>query len=306
MPNVLVSDTIAREGIEIMQRVARVDVNDKITGDELRAAIPGYDALIVRSRTKVTAPIIDAGARLRVIGRAGVGLDNIDTDAAKQRNIAVVNSVSGASVAVAEHTIGMMLALARFIPQSDASLKRGEWSKNKFMGVELSGKTLGVVGLGRIGSLVAQRANVFGMRVLAYDPYITPERASEFGATLLESLDEVLAQSDFISIHTPLMPTTRGLIDADEIAKMKQNTRLIFCARGGVVDENALLTALDSGRIAGAALDVFETEPPGENPLLKHPRVVVTPHLGAMTEEAQTKAAIDVAEQVVAVLEGKR
>lgn len=306
MPNVLVSDTIAREGIEIMQRVARVDVNDKITGDELRAAIPGYDALIVRSRTKVTAPIIDAGARLRVIGRAGVGLDNIDTDAAKQRNIAVVNSVSGASVAVAEHTIWMMLALARFIPQSDASLKRGEWSKNKFMGVELSGKTLGVVGLGRIGSLVAQRANVFGMRVLAYDPYITPERASEFGATLLESLDEVLAQSDFISIHTPLMPTTRGLIDADEIAKMKQNTRLIFCARGGVVDENALLTALDSGRIAGAALDVFETEPPGENPLLKHPRVVVTPHLGAMTEEAQTKAAIDVAEQVVAVLEGKR
>ena len=306
MPNVLVSDTIAREGIEIMQRVARVDVNDKITGDELRAAIPGYDALIVSSRTKVTAPIIDAGARLRVIGRAGVGLDNIDTDAAKQRNIAVVNSVSGASVAVAEHTIGMMLALARFIPQSDASLKRGEWSKNKFMGVELSGKTLGVVGLGRIGSLVAQRANVFGMRVLAYDPYITPERASEFGATLLESLDEVLAQSDFISIHTPLMPTTRGLIDADEIAKMKQNTRLIFCARGGVVDENALLTALDSGRIAGAALDVFETEPPGENPLLKHPRVVVTPHLGAMTEEAQTKAAIDVAEQVVAVLEGKR
>jgi D-3-phosphoglycerate dehydrogenase len=306
MPNVLVSDTIAREGIEIMQRVARVDVNDKITGDELRAAIPGYDALIVRSRTKVTAPIIDAGARLRVIGRAGVGLDNIDTDAAKKRNIAVVNSVSGASVAVAEHTIGMMLALARFIPQSDASLKRGEWSKNKFMGVELSGKTLGIVGLGRIGSLVAQRANVFGMRVLAYDPYITPERASEFGATLLEALDEVLAQSDFISIHTPLLPNTRGLIDADEIAKMKQNTRLIFCARGGVVDETALLTALDSGRIAGAALDVFETEPPGENPLLKHPRVVVTPHLGAMTEEAQTKAAIDVAEQVVAVLEGKR
>ncbi|MBI5653082.1 MAG: hypothetical protein HZC40_21940 [Chloroflexi bacterium] len=302
MPNVLVADTIARAGIEIMQNVARVDVNDKITGEELRAAIPGYDALIVRSRTQVTAPIIDAGARLRVIGRAGVGLDNIDAAAAKQRNIAVVNSVSGASVAVAEHTIGMMLALARFIPQSDASLKRGEWSKNKFMGVELSGKTLGIVGLGRIGTLVALRANVFGMRVLAYDPYITPERASEFGATLIESLDDVLTQGDFISIHTPLLPNTRGLIDGDDIAKMKPNARLIFCARGGVVDETALLTALDSGRIAGAALDVFETEPPGENPLLKHPRVVVTPHLGAMTEEAQTKAAVDVAEQVVEVL----
>jgi len=304
MYTVLVSDTIAREGIEILQRTMQVEVNDKITGAELLHAIPNYDALIVRSRTKVTAPIIDAGARLKVIGRAGVGLDNIDVDAAKQKNIAVVNSVTGATNAVAEHTIGMMLALARFIPQSDASLKRGEWAKNKYMGVELAGKTLGLVGIGRIGSVVALRAGAFGMRVIAVDPYVTPARAQEIGVTLLDSLDAVLAQSDFISIHTPLMPSTRGLIGADQFSQMKDGARLVFCARGGVVDETALLDALKQARIAGAALDVFENEPPGANPLLDHPRVVVTPHLGAMTEEAQTKAAVDVAEQVVAILNG--
>ena len=304
MHNVLVSDTIAQSGIEILQRAAHVDINDKITGDELRAAIPTYDALIVRSRTKVTAPIIEAGARLQVIGRAGVGLDNIDVDAAKQRNIPVVNSATSAMVAVAEHTMGMMIALARFIPHSDASLKRGEWAKNKYMGVELNGKTLGLVGVGRIGSMVATRAVAFGMRVLAYDPYITPERAQEFGATLLNSLDDVLAQSDFVSIHTPLLPSTRGMIGMKEIGEMKPTARLVFCARGGVVDESALLESLNQNKIAGAALDVFENEPPGANPLLQHPRVVVTPHLGAMTEEAQTKAAIDVATQVATILNG--
>jgi D-3-phosphoglycerate dehydrogenase len=302
MHHILISDSIAREGIEILRRSAEVVLDDQITADALLRAIPDYDALIVRSRTKVTAPIIDAAARLRVIGRVGVGTDNIDCDAAARRGIAVVNSPISAMVSVAEHTIGLMIALARFIPQSDASLKRGEWAKNKFMGVELSGKTLGIVGLGRIGSMVAVRAVAFGMRVLAYDPYITRERAQEFGATLLDSLDDLLAQSDFISIHTPLLPTTRGLIDADEIAKMKANARLIFCARGGVIDESALLRALETGKLAGAALDVFEREPPGDNPLLQHPRVIVTPHIGAMTEEAQTRAAIDVAEQVVKIL----
>ena len=303
MPKVLVSDSIAREGIEILQASAQVVVDDKITGDALLLIIPEYDALVVRSRTKVIAPIIDAATCLRVIGRAGVGLDNIDCDAARRHGITVVNSPTCAMVSVAEHTIGLMIALARFIPQADASLRQGGWEKNKYLGIELSGKTLGIVGLGRIGSMVAVRAAALGMRVLAFDPYIKGERAKTFGATLLESLDDLLARSDFISIHTPLTPTTRGLIDADELAKVKPNARLISCARGGVVDEKALLGALESGKLAGAALDVFEHEPPGDNPLLKHPRVVVTPHLGSMTKEAQTRAAIDVAEQVVAILQ---
>lgn len=304
MYNVLVSDTIARDGIQILQRTMRVEINDKITGAELLQVVPNYDALIVRSRTQVTAPIIHAGAQLKVIGRAGVGLDNIDVEAAKQKNIPVVNSVTGATNAVAEHTIGMMLALARNIPQSDASLKRGEWAKNKYMGVELCNKTLGLVGIGRIGSVVALRAGAFGMRVIAFDPYVTAERAKEISVTLVDSLEAVLAQSDFISIHTPLMPSTRGLIGAEQIGKMKTGARVVFCARGGVVDETALLDALRQNKLAGAALDVFENEPPGAHPLLEHPRVVVTPHLGAMTEEAQTKAAVDVAEQVVAILSG--
>ncbi len=302
MHSILVSDSIAREGIEILRRHAEVAVDDKITTDALRLAIPAYDALVVRSRTKVIAPIIDAATRLRVIGRAGVGVDNIDCEAAARRGISVVNSPTSAMVSVAEHTIGLMVALARFIPQADASLRQGAWEKNRFLGIELSGKTLGIVGLGRIGSMVAVRAGAFGMRVLAYDPYIKGERAETFGATLFESLDDLLAASDFISIHTPLVPATRGFIDAEKMGKMKPGARLISCARGGVVDEKALLAALDSGRLAGAALDVFENEPPGPEPLLQHPRVVVTPHLGAMTEEAQTRAAIDVAEQVIAVL----
>ncbi len=302
MPAVLISDSIAREGIELLQRAARVEVNPKITAAELRAAIPDFDALIVRSRTQVTASIIAAGTRLRVIARAGVGLDNIDVDAAAQRGVIVVNSPLSASVAVAEHAIGMMIALARFIPQADAALKRGEWAKSNFLGIELSGKTLGIIGLGRIGSLVATRAVAFGMRVIACDPYITAERAQPLGATLLDSLDDLLAQSDFITIHTPLIAETRALMGATQIGKMKPSARLIVCARGGVVNERALLAALNQNQIAGAALDVFENEPPGDNPLLQHPRVVVTPHLGAMTEEAQTRAAIDVAEQVVMIL----
>ncbi|MBI5029452.1 MAG: phosphoglycerate dehydrogenase [Chloroflexi bacterium] len=302
MCKVLVSDSIAREGIAILSRNADVVIDDKITTDALLRNIPDYDALVVRSRTRVSAPVIDAATRLRVIGRAGVGLDNIDTDAAARRGITVVNSPVSAMVSVAEHTIGMMLSLARCIPQADASLRQGAWEKNKFMGVELSGKTLGIVGLGRIGSMVAVRAAAFGMHVIAVDPYVTRERALEFGATLIDSLEDLLAQSDFISIHTPLIATTRGLIGENEIAKMKPNARIIFCARGGVVDEQALLSALENRKIAGAALDVFQNEPPGDHPLLKHPNVVVTPHLGAMTHEAQTRAAVDVAEQVVKIL----
>jgi D-3-phosphoglycerate dehydrogenase len=303
VPRILVSDSIASGGIERLRAAGQVDLDPRITADGLMTVIADYDGLIVRSRTKVTAELINAATRLRVVGRAGSGLDNVDVDSAARRGIAVVNSPMSVAVAVAEHTIGVMIALARFIPQADASLKRGEWAKNDFMGIELCDKNLGVVGLGRIGGLVALRACAFGMRALAYDPYVTRERAHQFNAVLLDSLDDLLAQSDFVSVHTPLLPTTRGLIGRAELAKMKPNARLIFCARGGVVDESALLDALESKAIAGAALDVFENEPPAGSPLIQHPRVVVTPHLGAMTEEAQARAAIEVAEQVVAILQ---
>ncbi len=302
MYSILIADSIAPEGVHILERGNRVRVDETITADALRDAISNYDALVVRSRTKVTSQIIDAAKRLRVIGRAGVGLDNVDVEAAKRRSIAVVNAPYSVTISVAEHALGLMIALARFVPQADASLRRGEWTKNKFMGIELQGKTLGIVGLGRIGSTVAPRAISMGMRVFAFDPYITRARALNFGAALIDSLDELLAASDFVSIHTPLLPTTRGLFSDHEFAQMKQGARLIFCARGGVVDEAALLRALESGRLAGAALDVFETEPPGQTPLLQHPRVIATPHLGAMTQEAQTKAAVEVAEQIIAIL----
>lgn len=302
MDSILIADPIATEGVEILERAGRVRVDEAITADELRVAISNYDALVVRSRTKVTAQIIDAAHRLRVIGRAGVGLDNIEVEVAQRRGIQVVNAPYSVTVSVAEHTLGLMIALARFVPQADASLRRGEWTKNKFMGIELQGKTLGIVGLGRIGSTVSPRAIAMGMRVLAYDPYVTRARALNFGAVMVDTLEELLESSDFISIHTPLMPTTRGLFGSYEFEHMKPNARLIFCARGGVVDERALLRALDEGRLAGAALDVFESEPPGQNPLVQHPRVIVTPHLGAMTQEAQTKAAVEVAEQILRIL----
>jgi D-3-phosphoglycerate dehydrogenase len=302
MPRILVSDSIAPAGIEHLHAAGQVDLEPRITADALQAVIGDYDALIVRSRTKVTSEVIHAASRLRVIGRAGSGLDNVDAESAARRGIAVVNSPTSVAIAVAEHTIGMMIALSRFIPQADASLKRGEWAKNALLGVELWDKTLGIVGLGRIGGLVALRASAFGMRILAYDPYITRERAEQFHAKLIDSFDDMLARSDFVSVHTPLLPTTRGLMGRAEFAKMKPNARLIFCARGGVVDESALLEALENQTVAGAALDVFENEPPVDSPLVHHPRVVATPHLGAMTEEAQARAAVEVAEQVVAIL----
>lgn len=302
MNSILIADPIASEGICILERAGQVRVDENITAADLRDIIADYDALVVRSRTQVTAALIHVAKRLRVIGRAGVGLDNIDAGAAQQRGITVLNAPYSVTISVAEHTLGLMIALARFVPQADASLRRGEWTKNKFMGIELQGKTLGIVGLGRIGSAVAPRAIALGMRVLAYDPYITRARALNFGAALVDSLEELLGASDFVSIHTPLMPTTRGLFGEIEFEQMKPDGRLIFCARGGVVDESALLRALESGKLAGAALDVFETEPPGLNPLMQHPRVIVTPHVGAMTREAQAKAAVEVAEQIVRLL----
>lgn len=300
---VLVADAIAAAGVDVLRAALQVAVEAEITPDELLTAIPDYHALIVRSRTKVAADLVAAGAKLEVVGRAGVGVDNIDLHACKERGIIVVNSPLAASIAVAELTLALMLALARMIPRADAAMKQGDWIKKQLKGAELYGKTLGLVAVGRIGAAVAERAAAFGMRVLAYDPYLTPEQIRERGAEPA-TLDEVLAQSDFISIHSPLTDETRHMINAGSIAQMKDGVRLVCAGRGGVVDEAALLAALESGKVAGAALDVFETEPPGASPLVQHPKVVTTPHIGAQTREAQERAGVDIAEEVVAALTG--
>jgi D-3-phosphoglycerate dehydrogenase len=300
-PAVLVADTLAAAGLERLGQSLEVTYVPEIAPDALRATVGGFDGLVVRSRTRVTAEVIAAGARLRVIGRAGVGLDTIDVAAAEARGIRVLNTPQASTVAVAELTLGLMLALARLIPTGDAALKRGEWLKKQLMGAELHGKTLGVIGLGRIGSAVVARARAFGMRALAHDPYLDPAEIAARGAEAAE-LDELLAASDYLAVHVPLDGGTRGLLDATRLARCKPGARLVCCARGGVVDEDALLTALDNGRIAGAALDVFSVEPPGRSRLVEHPRVIATPHIGAMTREAQDRAALDIAEQIVGVL----
>jgi D-3-phosphoglycerate dehydrogenase len=301
---ILVSDGLAEEGLRLLRTVGEVTVNPKITADELIAALPDYHALVVRSRTKVTAKVVEAGKNLIVIGRAGVGVDNIDVAAAAQRNLVVVNSPMAASVAVAEHTLGLLLALARLIPAADAAMKQGRWEKTAFLGSELSGKTLGLLGLGRIGAMVAGRAVAFGMLVMAYDPYLTEHQISERNASP-ERFEDVLARSDYISLHLPLTKETQGLIGAAEFAKMKKGARLICAARGGVVDESALRAALDSDHLAGAALDVFAEEPPPPDSIAMHPRVIATPHIGAQTAEAQARAGVAIAEEVVTVLQGK-
>ena len=301
---ILISDGLSAEGVAQLQKAGEVSLQPKITADELYQALPEFDALIVRGRTRVTAGLLEAGDRLKVVGRAGVGVDNIDVAAALARGVVVVNSPMAATVAVAEHTLGLMLALARSAPQADAALKRGEWLKGGLAGVELHGKTLGLLGVGRIGAAVAERARAFGMAVLAYDPYLSPDQIRERHAEPA-SFDGVLEQSDFISTHLPLSDETRGLIGAQAFDRMRPNVRLIAAARGGVVDETALLAALESGKVAGAALDVFATEPPGRTALVEHPRVVGTPHIGAQTEEAQRRAGRDIAEEVVAALAGR-
>jgi len=302
---VLVCDPVAEDGIAYLRERAHVDVRTGLSPEELTRIIPHYDALVVRSETKVTAEVIEAGKRLQVIGRAGVGIDNIDVAAATRRGIVVVNAPTGNNIAAAEHTIGMMLALARCIPQAHASLRAGEWKRSRFMGVELRGKTLGVVGLGKIGTEVARRALGLEMAVIAYDPYLSVEHAARLGVEAT-GLNDLLARADFVTFHVPLTPQTRGLIGAEQLRRMKRTARLINCARGGIVDEAALLEALDSGTIAGAALDVFAQEPPpADSPLLHHDKVVVTPHLAGSTIEAQVEVALDVAEQIIAVLEGR-
>jgi D-3-phosphoglycerate dehydrogenase len=296
---VLVREKIADAGIELLREKFEVDVDTESPLDEI---LGGYDALIVRSATKVTAAVIAHGTRLKVIGRAGVGVDNVDVDAATRRGIVVANAPESNIVSAAEHTIGLLTALARNIPQAHAALVDGRWERSKWGGVELADKVLGVLGFGRIGRLVARRALGLQMKVVAYDPFVPAERFRELGAEPA-SFDDVLARSDFVTLHLPLNDETRGAIDADAIAKMKDGARLINAARGELVDEAALVDALESGKLAGAAIDVYPEEP-YTGPLLRAPRVVVTPHLAASTDEAQDRAGVIVAEQVAAALEG--
>jgi D-3-phosphoglycerate dehydrogenase len=301
---ILVSDGLSEAGLNLLRAAGEVAVTPKIGADELLVALPEYHALIVRSRTKVTARVVEAGRNLKVIGRAGVGVDNIDVAAALARGVTVVNSPLAASAAVAEHTLGLMLALARSIPTADASMKQGRWEKSAFMGGELSGKTLGLIGIGRIGALVAERAIAFGMSALAYDPYLSAEQIRARRAEPA-TFDDVLARSDYLSLHLPLTPETRGLIGPAQFAQMRPGARLVCTARGGVIDEDALRAALDSGALAGAALDVFAEEPPLPGGIAAHPRVVATPHVGAQTAEAQARAGVSIAEEVIAVLQGR-
>lgn len=296
---ILISDSLSEEGIDILKEVKEfeVDVKTKIPPQELKETIKDYDALIVRSGTKVTKEIIENANRLKIIGRAGVGLDNVDLEAATKRGIIVMNTPGGNTISTAEHTMTLILSLSRNIPQADNSIKRNEWERNKFMGVEIYGKTLGIIGLGRIGGEVCKRAISFGMKIIAYDPFLPVDKAKELGAELVE-LDELYRRADYITIHTPLTDQTKYMINEDAFKKMKKGLRIINCARGGIVDENTLFKAIEEGRVAGAALDVYDNEPPKDSPLLRLKNVVLTPHLGASTEEAQVNVAIDIAESV--------
>jgi len=300
---ILITDPIAAQGTEILRQHAEVDVKKGITPAALRSIIGDYDALIVRSQTKVTADIIEAAGKLQIIGRAGVGVDNIDVDAATRRGIIVVNSPEGNIVSTAEHTIAMLLALARRIPQAHGLLHAGVWSRD-FKGAEIRNKVLGIIGLGRVGTEVADMAKGLRMEVIAYDPMVTENRAERLGVRLVE-METLLKTSDFITVHVPLNTSTRGLIGYDELKLVKPTAMLINCARGGVVDEQDLYDALDQEKLAGAAIDVFSKEPAQDNILLQSDKVITTPHLAASTFEAEASASIDIAEQVVDVLQGR-
>jgi D-3-phosphoglycerate dehydrogenase len=300
---VLVADPISQKGVELLRAKFDVDVNTGLKEDVLLKIIGDYDALIVRSQTKVRAELIEAGRKLRVIGRAGVGIENVDVDAATRRGIIVMNTPGGNTISTAEHTFSMMMALARKIPQAHASVTAGNWDRKAFEGIELYNKTLGIIGMGRIGSEVARRAIAFGMRVLAYDPFLSLSKAKALQVEVVE-LDEIYARSDFISLHVPMTDQTRGMINHDAFAKMKNGVRLINCARGGLINETDLVEAIKSGRVAGAALDVFENEPPKNSPLLALDAVITTPHLGASTTEAQESVGTEIAAQIADVLTG--
>jgi D-3-phosphoglycerate dehydrogenase len=297
---ILVSDPLSEKGLEILGKAKNLkyDLKPGLSPEELKKIIPEYDGIIIRSETKLKPDIIEAGRRLKVIGRAGIGLDNIDLPAATKKGIVVMNTPQENAIAAAEHTIAMILSISRKIPQATASMKGGKWEKKKFMGVELYNKTLGLIGIGVIGTIVADRARGLKMKVIGYDPYLSKEIAEKKGVDLV-SLDELLSRSDFITIHTPLTDETRNLIDKNAFDKMKGGVILINCARGGIIHERDLYDAIKGGRVAGAALDVFEKEPAIGNPLLELEEVISTPHLGAATEEAQENVAIAISQQIV-------
>jgi D-3-phosphoglycerate dehydrogenase / 2-oxoglutarate reductase len=297
-PRVLIADKLSPAAAQIFKdRGIETDVKTGLERDALIKIIGDYDGIAVRSATKVTEKVIAAANGLKVIGRAGIGVDNIDVPAATSKGIIVMNTPFGNSITTAEHAIALLLALARQIPQADVSTQAGKWEKNRFMGVELTAKTLGVIGCGNIGSIVADRALGLRMRVIAYDPFLSPERAKDIGVEKVE-FDDLLARADFISFHAPLTEKTKNILNVETLARTKKGVRIINCARGGLVDEKALRAALDSGQVAGAAFDVFSTEPATDNPLFGHPNVVCTPHLGAATSEAQENVALQIAEQM--------
>ncbi len=300
---ILLTDGLDEGGKSILRQVGEVADRSGISADDLLKEIGEYDALIVRGRTKVTLPVFEAGKKLKVVGRAGIGVDNIDLKAAQTYGVTVVNSPLATTVSVAELTLASMLSMIREVPRADASMKAGKWLKKEFEGVELFEKTLGVIGFGRIGTAVAKRCMAFGMSIIAFDPNVEPLEARETGAELV-TLDDLLARADFITLHLPLTPASKNMLDAAAFAKMKDGVRIVDAARGGIVDEEALLAALESGKVAAAALDVFTTEPPGLTPLVAHPHVIATPHIGAQTIEAQGRAGLDIASEVVAALKG--
>ena len=304
---ILVLDRLEKDGVALLKKERSVKVEMKLglSPEKLLETIPPYDAVIVRSGSRLTKEIIDRAKNLRVIGRAGVGVDNVDLETATRRGIIVMNTPEGNTTATAEHTMTLMLALARKVPQADASLVKGKWKRDEFLGTELQGKTLGVIGLGRIGREVAKRAGLgFGMKVVAYDPFITEETAKPLGVAFRD-FKKLLKEADFITVHTPLTAETKHLIDRQAFSLMKRGVRIINCARGGIVDEKALLQAIRAGKVAGAALDVFEKEPPGRNALLKRPEVIATPHLGAATREAQENVSVAVVKQVIDALHNR-
>ena len=301
---ILVADPLAKEGLEVLSAQAEVDVKTGLKPDELKAIIGDYEALVVRSETKATAEIIQAGKKLQVIARAGVGLDNIDVEAATRQGVVVVNAPTGNTFAAAEHSMALMLALARHVSQANAKLKAGVWQRKDYMGIELRGKILGIVGLGNVGSEVARRAQAFGMRLIGYDPFVSPDYARSLAVDLVP-IQKLLKESDFITLHLPLTSQTKGLIGAKELATVKPSVRIINCARGGLIDEEALVKAVEEGRVAGAAVDVFVKEPVTDSVLFRSEKIIVTPHLGASTTEAQTSVALEVADQVMAVLKGQ-
>lgn len=306
MYKVLISDPLSEFGIQKLLDAPDVEVVQKpgLSPSDLLAEIHEYDALLVRSQTQVTAEVFAEAKKLKAVGRAGVGVDNIDIQAATQYGVVVINAPDGNTISTAEHSFAMLMALARKIPQAHKKLTDGTWDRKSFQGVELNDKTLGIIGMGRIGTEVAKRAKAFNMKVIGFDPFLTEDRAKKLGVTS-GTVDDIVREADFITVHTPLIKETRHILSTDQFAKMKDGVRIINCARGGIIDEKALYEAILTGKVAGAALDVFEQEPPVDNPLVGHPQVVVTPHLGASTVEAQENVAVDVSEELLKILRGE-